>query len=110
MKTKTVLYVDMWKGEWIQELKLSGINRYANKLAWRIIPISEEMSRPKPLALYIFGKSERNIDCVLRETTAGSTKGKGRPQDNWIANLLSSLKSFFITGTLSQISNHDSTI
>ena len=50
MKTKTVLYVDMWKGEWIQELKLSGINRYANKLAWRIIPISEEMSRPKPLA------------------------------------------------------------
>lgn len=30
-------------------------------------------SRPKPLALYIFGKSERNIDCVLRETTAGST-------------------------------------
>lgn len=50
MKTKTVLYVDMWKGEWIQELKLSGINRYAHKLAWRIIPISEEMSRPKSLA------------------------------------------------------------
>lgn len=30
-------------------------------------------SRPKPLALYIFGKSERNIQRVLGETTAGST-------------------------------------
>ena len=30
-------------------------------------------SRPKPLALYIFGKSERDIDRVLRETTSGST-------------------------------------
>ena len=30
-------------------------------------------SRPKPLALYIFGKSSRDIDRVLRETTSGST-------------------------------------
>ena len=30
-------------------------------------------SRPKPLALYIFGKSGRDIDRVLRETTSGST-------------------------------------
>lgn len=30
-------------------------------------------SRPKPLALYIFGKSKRDIDRVLRETTSGST-------------------------------------
>ena len=30
-------------------------------------------NRPKPLALYIFGKSQRNIDRVLRETTSGST-------------------------------------
>ena len=30
-------------------------------------------SRPKPLALYIFGKSERNIGRLLHETTAGST-------------------------------------
>ena len=30
-------------------------------------------ARPKPLALYIFGKSERDIDRVLRETTSGST-------------------------------------
>ena len=30
-------------------------------------------SRPKPLALYIFGKSKRDIRRVLRETTSGST-------------------------------------
>ena len=30
-------------------------------------------SRPKPLALYIFGKSERDINHVLRKTTSGST-------------------------------------
>ena len=30
-------------------------------------------SRPKPLALYIFGRNEKAIDRVLRETTSGST-------------------------------------
>jgi aldehyde dehydrogenase (NAD+) len=30
-------------------------------------------ARPKPLALYIFGKSRRDIKRVLRETTSGST-------------------------------------
>lgn len=35
--------------------------------------ISFVQSRPKPLALYIFGKSKRDIRCVLRETTSGST-------------------------------------
>ena len=30
-------------------------------------------NRPKPLALYIFGKSRRNIDRVLSETSSGST-------------------------------------
>ena len=35
--------------------------------------ISFVQSRPKPLALYIFGKSKRDIRRVLRETTSGST-------------------------------------
>lgn len=30
-------------------------------------------SRPKPLALYIFGRNEKAIDRVLRKTTSGST-------------------------------------
>ena len=47
---KTVLYVDMWKGDAIQEMKLAGIRRYANRLTWRIIQLSEEKSRPGALA------------------------------------------------------------
>ena len=35
--------------------------------------ISFVQSRPKPLALYIFGKTKRDIRRVLRETTSGST-------------------------------------
>lgn len=35
--------------------------------------ISFVQSRPKPLALYIFGRNEKTIDHVLRETTSGST-------------------------------------
>lgn len=35
--------------------------------------ISFVQNRPKPLALYIFGKSENNINRVILETTAGST-------------------------------------
>lgn len=35
--------------------------------------ISFVQNHPKPLALYVFGKSERNIKRILGETTAGST-------------------------------------
>lgn len=35
--------------------------------------IKAVQNRPKPLALYIFGKSEKNIKTVVSETTAGST-------------------------------------
>lgn len=35
--------------------------------------ISFVQNRPKPLSLYVFGKSQLNIDKVLRQTTAGST-------------------------------------
>lgn len=35
--------------------------------------ISFVQNRPKPLSLYVFGKSQLDIDKVLRQTTAGST-------------------------------------
>ena len=35
--------------------------------------ISFVQSRPKPLALYIFGKSKKAVDRVIAETTSGST-------------------------------------
>ena len=35
--------------------------------------LSFVQSRPKPLALYIFGKSKKTVDRVIAETTSGST-------------------------------------
>ena len=45
----TILYVDMWKGERIQEMKLAGIRRYAGACGWTVEICSERQSRPKPL-------------------------------------------------------------
>lgn len=46
----TVLYVDMWRGERIQEMKLAGIRRYAAMCGWKVEVLSEGESRPGPLA------------------------------------------------------------
>ena len=48
--TNTILYVDMWVGERIQEMKLAGIRRYANMRGWKIDISSERESRPELLA------------------------------------------------------------
>lgn len=42
----TILYVDMWKGERIQEMKLAGIRRYAAMRGWNVDVLSEDESRP----------------------------------------------------------------
>ena len=46
----TILYVDMWKGERIQEMKLAGIRRYASMRGWNVKALSEGESRPGRLA------------------------------------------------------------
>ena len=43
---KTVLYLDMWIGERIQEMKLAGIRRFATMREWEVIPVAEKGSRP----------------------------------------------------------------
>lgn len=43
---KTVLYLDMWIGERIQEMKLAGIRRFAQMAGWNVVPVSEADSRP----------------------------------------------------------------
>ena len=45
----TILYVDMWKGERIQEMKLAGIRRYAAMRGWNVAVLSEDESRPDRL-------------------------------------------------------------
>ena len=46
---KTVLYLDMWVGERIQEMKLAGIRRFARMADWDVIPVGEAASRPRKL-------------------------------------------------------------
>ena len=52
MKTQPpeIFYIDMWKGERIQEMKLAGIRRYAKMRGWRVAVLSEVQSRPAALA------------------------------------------------------------
>jgi DNA-binding LacI/PurR family transcriptional regulator len=46
---RTVLYLDMWIGERIQEMKLAGIRRFAHMAGWEVIPVGEAESRPSKL-------------------------------------------------------------
>ena len=45
----TVLYLDMWVGERIQETKLAGIRRFARMAGWQVVPVCEAESRPSGL-------------------------------------------------------------
>ncbi len=46
---RTVLYLDMWIGERIQEMKLAGIRRFAHMAGWDVVPVGEAESRPSKL-------------------------------------------------------------
>ncbi len=50
-----IWYVDMWKGERIQEMKLAGIRRYAKMRGWKVVVLSEEESRPARLESALLG-------------------------------------------------------
>ena len=65
---KTVLYLDMWVGERIQEMKLAGIRRFAAMRDWTVVVKSERESRPRNLARLL--KRERPIGCIV-ECSAG---------------------------------------
>lgn len=65
---KKVLYLDMWIGERIQEMKLAGIRRFAAMRGWKIVVKSERSSRPRHLARLL--KREKPIGCIV-ECSAG---------------------------------------
>lgn len=50
---ETILYVDMWKGERVQEMKLAGIRRYAAMRGWDVHVLSEDESRPARLRSFL---------------------------------------------------------
>ena len=63
-----ILYVDMWKGECIQEMKLAGILRYATMRGWNVTVLSEEQSRPAGLAHHLAETSP--IGCIVESSAA----------------------------------------
>ena len=46
---KKILYIDMWKGERIQEMKLAGIRRFAKMPGWKIAVLPDTGSQPEKL-------------------------------------------------------------
>lgn len=65
---RTILYLDMWVGERIQEMKLAGIRRFAAMREWNVVVKSERSSRPRHLARLL--KREKSIGCIV-ECSAG---------------------------------------
>ena len=63
-----ILYVDMWRGECIQEMKLAGILRYAAMRGWNVTVLSEEQSRPARLARYLAETSP--VGCIVECSAA----------------------------------------
>ena len=65
---ETILYVDMWVGERIQEMKLAGIRRYAAMLGWNVKVLSEVESRPALLAKAL--SDMRPVGCIVEGSGA----------------------------------------
>ena len=69
-ESREILYLDMWVGERIQEMKLAGIRRFASMAGWNVVPVAEAESRPGKLRALL--KNHRP-DGVIIECSAART-------------------------------------
>ena len=58
-----VLYLDMWAGERIQEMKLAGIRRFADIRCWRVCVVPEARSRSDQVRTLLATK--RPLGCIV---------------------------------------------
>jgi len=65
-----ILYLDMWIGERIQEMKLAGIRRFARMADWDVVPVAEADSRPRKLRALL---KRHKPDGVIVECSAART-------------------------------------
>ena len=65
-----ILYLDMWVGERIQEMKLAGIRRYASMRGWTIGIFSERESCPERIAKML--ACRRPSGCIVECSAAHS--------------------------------------
>ena len=66
--SSTILYLDMWIGERIQEMKLAGIRRYAGMRGWNVEICPERQSRPEPLKRLLACRSP--LGCIVEASAA----------------------------------------
>ena len=64
----TILYVDMWQGERIQEMKLAGIRRYVGVRGWNVEICAERHSRPKTLKKIL--SRLKPVGCIVEASAA----------------------------------------
>lgn len=60
---RCILYIDMWIGDCVQEMKLAGIRRFADMRGWKVQVVPEKQSRPDDLRK-LFTKN-RPLGCVV---------------------------------------------
>jgi len=58
-----ILYLDMWTGERIQEMKLAGIRRFAEMRGWRVCAVPEAESRPDAVRALLARR--RPLGCIV---------------------------------------------
>ncbi len=66
--SNTILYLDMWKGERVQEMKLAGIRRYASMRGWKVGVCLERQSRSKRLPKLL--ARLRPVGCIVECSAA----------------------------------------
>ena len=58
-----ILYLDVWVGERIQEMKLAGIRRFAEMRGWRVRAVPESESRPDAVRALL--AKRRPLGCIV---------------------------------------------
>ena len=58
-----ILYLDMWVGERIQEMKLAGIRRFAEMRGWHVCAVPEAQSRQEQVRARL--ARERPMGCIV---------------------------------------------
>ena len=78
---RTIFYLDMWRGERIQEMKLAGIRRFASMVGWEVVPVGESESRPGNLRNLLIRHHPAGIivECSAARTDLPSRRFRGIP-------------------------------
>ena len=104
---KTVLYLDMWIGERIQEMKLAGVRRFAAMVGWTVVPVAEAESRPGKLRALL---KQNKPDGVIVECSAAHTDLPPRRFGTTPVVYLDSSRSLYGSGVARSVHDYKLTL